>query len=160
MTCALRQMALHSMGVVMPVGDDARSMPRDAVIRLHSQRRSRGFTLVELLVVLVVLAVLASLIAPNYLNRVDDARDTVLKHNLLGLREAIDQFNRDKGRYPTRLPELVEHRYIRAVPVDPVTGRDDTWIPIAPSGGPKDAVSDVKSGAQGPAQDGSDYGSW
>ncbi|MFT4190010.1 MAG: prepilin-type N-terminal cleavage/methylation domain-containing protein [Comamonas sp.] len=120
----------------------------------------RGFTLIELLVVLVVLAVLASLVAPRYLDRVDDARETVLRQNLLGLRQAIDQFYRDKGRYPRQLPELVEQRYLRAVPLDPVTGRDDSWILVAPADGPREAVFDVRSGAQGPADDGSDYADW
>lgn len=121
--------------------------------------RRRGFTLIELLVVLAVLAVLASLVTPVYLNRVDDARETVLRQNLVGLRTAIDQFYRDKARYPQTLEELVAERYIRSVPEDPVTGKADTWVLIPPRQS-ANAVFDVKSGAPGRAKDGSDYASW
>lgn len=140
----------------MRTGESGRRWLRPVWMR-HARR---GFTLIELLVVLVVLAVLASLIAPNYMDRVDDARETVLRQNLLGMRQAIDQFYRDKGRYPAQLPELVEQRYLRAVPVDPVTGRGDTWVPVAPPGSHDKTIFDVRSGAQGTASDGSDYATW
>ncbi len=120
----------------------------------------RGFTLIELLVVLTVLAVLAGLIAPRYLDRVDDARETVLRQNIVGLRTALDQFYRDKARYPVTLDELVSERYIRAVPLDPVTDRVDTWVLIAPKDSGTKGVFDVKSGAIGRARDGSEYASW
>lgn len=123
-------------------------------------RVSRGFTLIELLVVLAVLAMLASIVAPLYMDRVEDARETVLRQNLLGLRQAIDQHYRDKGHYPTSLSSLVDHRYIRAVPVDPVTQRDDTWVAVPPSPGVSNAVFDVKSGAPGQARDGSEFSQW
>jgi len=119
-------------------------------------RTAAGFTLIELLVVLAVLAILAGLVTPRYLDRVDDARDTVLRHNLHGLRIAIDQFYRDKGRYPDALEELVSERYLRAVPQDPVTQRVDTWTTVAPQGREK-GIFDVRSGATGKAQDGRDY---
>lgn len=122
---------------------------------------SRGFTLIELLVVLAVLAVLAAIVTPLYLERVDDARETVLRQNLVGMRHTIDQFYRDKGRYPVNLGELVEQRYIRAIPEDPFTQRTDTWVVL--SSRPGDAASgvfDVKSGATGRAKDGSDYREW
>jgi len=115
-----------------------------------------GFTLIELLVVLAVLAILVSLIAPRYLDRVDDAREAVLRHNLHGLRTVIDQFYRDKGRYPDTLDELVTEKYIRAVPQDPITQRADTWVVVPPQGQTKGAF-DVKSGAGG---QGKNYASW
>jgi general secretion pathway protein G len=118
-----------------------------------------GFTLIELLVVMAVLAVLASMVAPRYIDKVDTARETVLRHDLMGLRTAIDQFYRDQARYPQTLDELVSKRYIRAVPVDPVTDRTDSWILVPPADGTK-AVFDVKSGANRRARDGSDYASW
>lgn len=122
-------------------------------------RTAEGFTLIELLVVLAVLAILAGIVAPNYLERVAQAREVTLKHNLAGLRTAIDQFYRDKGRYPEALAELVDRRYLRFVPEDPVTGRADSWLVVAPQGAPG-KVFDVRSGASGPANDGSAYGSW
>lgn len=127
---------------------------------VKNQTRSAGFTLVELMVVLVVLAVLASMVVPRYLDRVDDARETVLRQNLVGLRNVIDQFYRDKARYPETLDELVQQRYIRAVPQDPVTQRFDSWVAVPPGNGVQKAVFDVKSGAAGRARDGSEYASW
>lgn len=126
--------------------------------RLRSKHR--GFTLIELLVVLAVLAILAAIVAPSYLERVDDARETVLKKNLYGLREALDQFFRDKGRYPKNLQELVEARYIRAVPEDPITGRADTWVLVPAGEGANDSVFDVKSGSTERARDGSTFAQW
>lgn len=129
-----------------------------------SASRSRlGFTLIELLVVLVVLAVLAAMVAPSYMDRVDQAREVTLKHNLAGLRTAIDQFYRDKGRYPNDLGELVDARYIRSVPTDPLTDRSDTWVLIAPKDGSHSVegkVFDIRSGAPGVSQEGTTYASW
>lgn len=126
---------------------------------VRAQQADAGFTLIELLVVLAVLAILASIIAPNYLDRVDDARETALKQDLVGLRTAIDQFFRDKARYPTSLDELVQQRYIRAVPVDPLTQRIDSWVLAPPKDGVK-AVFDVHSGASGKAKNGTSYATW
>lgn len=124
-------------------------------------RVRRGFTLIELLVVLAVLAVLASMVAPQYLDRIDDARETVLRRNLVGLREAVDQFYRDKGRYPKELQELVDQRYVRAIPEDPITGRTDTWVVVPPkSGGSGGGVFDVKSGSAEVARDGTPFAQW
>jgi general secretion pathway protein G len=120
---------------------------------------ARGFTLIELLVVMAVLAILASLVAPRYIDKVGAARETVLRQDLVGLRTAIDQFYRDQARYPQTLDELVVKRYLRAIPVDPVTESATTWILVPPKDGSK-AVFDVKSGAQQRARDGSDYASW
>lgn len=133
------------------------------IVRSSNATRARaqcGFTLIELLVVLAVLAILASLIVPRYLDRVDDAREVVLKQNLIGMRTAIDQFYRDKGQYPETLEALVTERYIRAIPLDPITSRADTWVPIAPKGEGEKPVFDVRSGATGQGKDGSAYGTW
>lgn len=126
----------------------------------HTQRTGRGFTLIELLVVLAVLAVLAGIVTPIYLDRVDEARETVLRQNLLGLRQAIDQHYRDRGSYPQSLQALVERRYIRAVPEDPITGRTDTWVIVAPQGQGSTGVFDVRSGAGSRARDGSEFAQW
>lgn len=128
-------------------------------------RTAAGFTLIELLVVLAVLAVLLGIVAPNYIDRIGDAKEVTLRHNLVGLRSAIDQFYRDKGRYPESLQELADKRYIRAVPLDPLTNRNDTWVVLAPAstgGSPavEGKVFDVRSGAEGQASDGSAYASW
>jgi general secretion pathway protein G len=126
----------------------------------HMQHQHKGFTLIELLVVLAILATLAGLVVPQYINRADDAREVVLKQNLRGLREAIDQYYRDKRTYPPTLDQLVTDRYIRMVPMDPITEKVDTWKIIPPKPGKTDQVYDVRSGAKGKAKDGTDYASW
>jgi general secretion pathway protein G len=120
---------------------------------------AKGFTLIELMVVMAVLAVLAGVVTPIYLDRVEDAREVTLKHNLTGLRTAIDQYVRDQGKYPDHLQRLVTKGYIRAVPVDPITQSSKTWVVVPPPNDPK-AVYDVKSGAKGNGKDGTDYGTW
>lgn len=134
-------------------------MPAGERMRAPSRFR-QGFTLIELMVVLAVLAILASITVPLYLDRVDDARETALRHNLVGLRQSIDQFYRDKGRYPSTLDELVQTRYVRSIPEDPITQRADTWITVPAHEGETNTVFDVKSGASGRAKDGSDYAQW
>ena len=121
--------------------------------------RQRAFTLIELLVVMAALALLLSIAAPRYVEHVDRARDAVLKHNLIGMREAIDKFYADRVRYPTDLQELVKQRYLREIPLDPITNRADTWVRVPPPG--QDiGLADVRSGATGSARDGSRYASW
>jgi general secretion pathway protein G len=122
-------------------------------------RQTSGFTLIELLVVLAALALLLSIAAPRYYQHVDAGREAVLKHNLLGLRDAIDKFYADRGRYPQDLAELVSERYLRAVPLDPLTERSDTWVLVKPKD-QSPVVSDVRSGARGLARDGTAYASW
>ena len=125
---------------------------------------ARGFTVIELLVVLAALALLLSVAAPRYVQHGDRARDTALRHNLQAMRDAIDKFYGDQGRYPKELPELVERRYLRAIPLDPVTQRADSWVAVPPragdANGDGEGIADVRSGARGIAPDGSSYASW
>ncbi|MBW8372237.1 MAG: type II secretion system GspH family protein [Thiobacillus sp.] len=120
----------------------------------------RGFTLVELLVVMAIVALLLTLALPRYFNHLEKSRETILKQDLAVMRAAIDTYHGDKGRYPESLDELVSARYLRALPVDPVTDRADTWQIVAPAGDDAGAVYDIKSGAPGTARDGSPYADW
>jgi general secretion pathway protein G len=120
----------------------------------------RGYTLIELLVVLAAVGLLLAIAAPRYVEHVDRARDTVLRQNLLGIREAIDKFYADRTRYPKDLQELVKERYLRQTPLDPVTDRADTWVPVPPPGQQEGAMQDVRSGATGNARDGTPYAAW
>lgn len=119
-----------------------------------------GFTLIELLVVLAILMLLLTVAAPRYFSGVDRAKEAALKQNLTVLREAVDKFYGDQARYPHTLEELAERKYIRAIPVDPVTESAKTWVIMPPSDDTPGGVYDLHSGAPGAAMDGSSYGDW
>ena len=123
-------------------------------------RRRRGFTLIELLVVLAALALLLGIAVPRYIEHVDRARETVLRQDLVAMRDAIDKFNADRGRYPADLAELARERYLREVPRDPLTDRSDSWVVVQPPQGAEGKVCDVHSGAPGQARDGQPYATW
>lgn len=122
-------------------------------------RSDGGFTLVELLVVMAIIATLLSIVAPKYFNSLNRSKETVLRQDLNIMRDAIDKFNSDTGKYPEDLAELVEKRYLRAIPVDPLTESADTWIAV-PAANPASGVYDVHSGSSDQAKDGTFYGSW
>jgi general secretion pathway protein G len=127
---------------------------------MRTAQYRRGFTLIELLVVLAALGVLLALVVPRYVDHVERTRETVLRHNLKHLRAAIDQFHADRDRYPQQLEELVAQRYLKEIPVDPITDRKDSWIMVAPQDGTPGSVRDVRSGASDLARDGSAYAAW
>lgn len=122
--------------------------------------RGAGFTLVELMVVLAIIALLLSIVAPRYIGRVARAEETVLRENLLVMRDAIDKHYADAGRYPEQLDELVAKRYLRSIPVDPVTQSSTTWVAVPPADPEKGGVYDVRSGAQGAGPSGKPYAEW
>lgn len=126
------------------------------------KRRLRGFTLIELIVVMAIVALLAGIAAPRYFASVDRARANSLRSSLAVMRDALDKYAADKGRYPDSLEQLVQDRYIRQVPQDPLTGNATSWLTLPP---PAEAdmpgqVADVHSGAAGRAPDGSLYADW
>lgn len=121
------------------------------------RRQAAGFTLIELLVVLAAIGLLVGIVAPRYARHVDQAREVALKHNLAGVRDSIDKFYTDRGRYPSGLDELVRTEYLRALPIDPITNREDTWTPVPDARG---GVRDIRSGAPGVGMDGTAYASW
>ena len=119
-----------------------------------------GFTLIELLVVMAIIATLLSIAAPRYFNHLDRARENTLHQSLAVMRDAIDKFRADTGAYPKDLDELVSRRYLRAVPVDPITDAANTWQLVPPRAGEEGGMSDVRSGAAGTAHDGRAYAAW
>lgn len=121
---------------------------------------TRGFTLIELLVVLAILVLLLTLAAPRYFSGVDRAKESALKQDLAVVREAIDKFYGDQQRYPESLAELADRKYLRSVPVDPLTESAETWTIVPPAGDLAGAVYDLHSGAQGSAADGTAYADW
>jgi general secretion pathway protein G len=136
-------------------------MNRPGTRPARTGRFHNGFTLIELLVVMAIVSVLLTLAMPKYFHSVDKSREAVLRHDLQAMRDAIDKFLADRGRYPRSLEELAERRYLRAVPKDPITESSSTWVVIAPPDpeGP-DGVHDVRSGAPGNSLDGTPYERW
>ncbi len=120
----------------------------------------RGFTLVELLVVLAILALLLTLAVPKYFTSIERAKDAALRQDLSTLRESIDKFYADKGQYPETLEDLVEHQYIRQLPIDPITEKTTTWLITPPEPPLEGDIYDIHSGATGVAKDGTKYGDW
>jgi len=125
----------------------------------RSDRGLRGFTLVEMLVAMAILALLLTLALPKYFDGLDRSKDTVLLENLRTTRDVIDKFYGDNGRYPDSLAELVEKRYLRNLPFDPVTKSTRTWVIIPPDPPARGQVYDLRSGARGATKDGRAYGS-
>lgn len=122
--------------------------------------KATGFTLIELLVVMAIIATLLSIVAPRYFGAIDKTKETVLRQDLGIMRNAIDQFYSDTGKYPIDLMELVDKGYMRKVPVDPFTESDQTWIAVPPKNESESGVYDVYSGYNGRALDGSYYEEW
>jgi general secretion pathway protein G len=127
---------------------------------VFSGRQCAAFTLIELLVVLAIVATLVSLSVPRYFQHLDRARETVLKENLRSVRDVLDKFKADTGRFPDSLAELVEKRYLHALPIDPLTESAHTWVVLPPTDDSKGAVFDIRSGAPGQSRDGTRYADW
>ena len=126
---------------------------------IQQRKSSRGFTLIELLVVMAIIALLLTLAAPRYFQSVQRSREAVLKEDLHLMRDAIDKHYADTGKYPANLEELVTKKYLRRIPVDPITESATTWVIVDPPDKP-DArvVFDVRSGAPGKSIGGTPYG--
>lgn len=128
-------------------------------------RCTRGFTLIELLIVIALITILATMGLVQYKNSMQSAREAVLNTDLFRMRDAIDQYYADKGKYPASLDALVSDGYMRKIPEDPMTKSSDSWqtVPAEPDPGNPSAepgIYDVKSGATGTGLDGrafSDY---
>ncbi len=122
--------------------------------------RRSGFTLIEMLVTMAIIATLLSIAAPRYFASMERAKDATLHADLRVMREALDKFHADTGAWPKQLDDLVTARYLRSIPVDPVTELATTWIVQPNPDGRTPGIYDVRSGAPGLGQDGSPYGSW
>ncbi|HEX9172372.1 MAG TPA: type II secretion system protein, partial [Telluria sp.] len=113
-----------------------------------------------LLVVLGIIALLLTLAVPRFFPSIDKSRETILADNLRNTREIIGQFYSDTGRYPDTLDQLVEKKYLRNLPMDPITESNSTWIVVPPEDGVLGGVYDVRSGAPGNDRSGKPYADW
>jgi general secretion pathway protein G len=128
-------------------------------------RQDQGWTLIELLVVVTLIMLLASMTLVQYRNSITSAKEATLKSDLLLMRDAIDQYYADKGRYPESLQTLVSEQYLRDIPRDPFTDSKDTWqtVPADPEPGNVSAsagIFDVKSGSELSSLTGTRYAEW
>lgn len=126
----------------------------------NAAKRGTGFTLIELLVVMTIIALLLSIVAPRYFHSISKAEEAVLREDLAMMRDALDKYHADTGRYPDTLDELVGKRYLRKKPVDPLTKSAATWVAVPPASTEQGGVFDIRSGAAGNSNDGSAYGDW
>ena len=121
---------------------------------------ARGFTLIELLVVMAIIGTLLALAVPRYFRTVQRARETVLRQDLSILREAIDKYYSDLNEYPDTLQALADKRYVRAVPVDPLTKLANSWVLVQSDDPDHPGIRDLHSGADATASDGTLFASW
>jgi general secretion pathway protein G len=138
-----------------------------AIRRRHggSTALERGFTLVELLVVIAIISILAAMAVVQYRNSIQRTQEAVLRTDLFRMRDAIDQYYADKGKYPASLDALVTDQYLRKIPEDPFTKSADSWetVPAEPDPANPSAepgIYNVKSGAPGQALDGTNFVDW
>lgn len=122
--------------------------------------RRRAFTLIELLVVLGIVALLLTLAVPRFFPGIDASRETILLENLRNTRAIIDQYRDDTGRYPDSLEQLVEKKYLRELPMDPILESREGWIVEPPPEGEQGEVGNVRSGAPGNDRKGKPYAQW
>ena len=121
-------------------------------------QREEGFTLLELMTIVVIIGVLVTLAIPSYRGAVVKAREAVLKQDLFTMRDVLDQYRGDQGKYPSSLNDLVKSGYLRAVPVDPITSSNSTWQEIVET--TEGGVFDVHSGSDLVASTGTPYNQW
>jgi general secretion pathway protein G len=134
-------------------------------IRARKTTRERGFTLIELMIVMTIIGLLAAIAIPSYLKSITKAKEAVLKEDLHTMRTAIDSYTVDKEKAPQALDDLVQAGYLKSVPIDPITGRNDTWITgqsdtLTDINETQGGLDDVHSGAQSLASDGTSYNTW
>lgn len=130
-----------------------------------SRRGTRGFTFVELMVVVSIIVILITMAIPIYQRSIIRAKESVLKNNLFTLRTVIDNYTYDKEKAPQSLQDLVSEGYLRAIPIDPITGSNTTWKTVMEEASQsvsqaEPGIFDVKSGSDKMGLDGTPYSDW
>jgi general secretion pathway protein G len=137
----------------------------DQTAEITRPNRRRGYTLIELMVVMAIISVLLAIAVPLYQKSIVRTKESLLKNNLFTLRTVIDEYTVDKKKAPQRLDDLVNEGYLRQVPIDPITGNDQSWRLVM-----EDAISmvdqtqpgifDVHSGSDAKSLEGTLYSQW
>jgi general secretion pathway protein G len=127
--------------------------------------RQRGFTLIELMVVISIIVILMSVAIPRYQASILRARETVLRDDLYSLRTVIDQYTLDKQKAPQSLQDLVEAKYLKDLPKDPMTNSRETWVPVTDDSlmspdQTEPGIMDVHSGSDQTSSEGTAYNTW
>ena len=131
----------------------------------NGRRSRRGFTFVELMVVITIIVILISMAIPVYQKSIIRAKESVLKNNLFTMRTVIDNYTYDKQKAPQTLQDLVTEGYLRDIPVDPMTGNNQSWRTVMEDASQsvnqsEPGIFDVKSGSDKTSLDGSAYSEW
>ena len=126
---------------------------------------SRGFTLIELMIVMAIIGIILSMAVPIYQKSIIRSKESVLKQNLFTLRTVIDEYTYDKQKAPQSLQDLVQQGYLRGIPVDPMTGSDSTWRIIMEdamnsTSQNEPGIYDVRSGSDAKSLEGTPYSEW
>jgi general secretion pathway protein G len=124
-----------------------------------------GFTLVELMIVMTIIGILSAIAIPSFIRSVQKAKEAVLKEDLHTMRNAIDSYTVDKEKAPQSLDDLVQAGYLKTMPVDPMTSRNDTWMTsqsdnLGDINETQSGIDDVHSGSQGVSSEGTTYNTW
>lgn len=127
--------------------------------------KTRGFTMVELMIVMAIIVILISIAIPQYQKAIVRAKESVLKNNLMTLRQVIDEYTYDKQKAPQSLTDLVPAGYLREIPIDPMTDSNQTWKTINEDAlqsvdQTEPGIFDVKSGSEKTGLDGTPYADW
>ncbi len=131
----------------------------------RKRRRTRGFTLIELMIVISIILILMGVAIPQYQQSVLHAKESVLHQDLKVMRDAIDQYTLDKEKAPQSLQDLITANYLKEIPKDPITGSTDTWETVQEDSlmaidQQEPGINDVHSGSQATASDGTAYNTW
>ena len=124
----------------------------------HGRLKSRhGFTLIELLVVMAIIATLLMIAVPRYFRSLEQAKEATLRQDLAVMRDAIDKYFGDSGQYPQQLADLVDRRYLRSLPADPLTKSTESWVAVESQDPELPGITDIRSGAEGNSLVGTPY---
>ena len=128
-------------------------------------RRQFGFTLIEMMIVMAIIVILIGIAVPYYQKSILRAKESVLRNNLFTVRQVIDEYSYDHQKAPQALADVVTDGYLRSIPIDPMTGTNQSWVVIMED--PNTAASqnepgifDVRSGSDKASLDGSKYADW